>query len=716
MASIDIAAMSSLVQGMDAAATSVQVDQWNLKAALDGAGVDASAVAGLEGVVSSLRHQVPGLKRRLSLAQAIEAAAPGHLSTVRVNELDVSRMPPDSAMRLGSADAEKLRKAGGNLDAHLIASLAKHHNDPYFAAGFAKDLSTDQLADIVSSASHAAGRTMMGPDARKFGQYQHLVRGMGATIATATRSTGALALPVDYAKKWVSTFTAEHGDKDFGRGKAASLGVLLQSGHYSTPFLDTISTAVYKYERSKGGDPVWAPKASVDGSLDPHGDGQQQNPDVLSDVLAAMRTNAQAAHHFFDVGNAKDATTVTINGRHLQVNARLKYLLQDRTWATRDGASDDGRGLGAALDAAATYYRDGHYNGRTSAQIASQTLALLASKIGTGGNNWGFGHTWNIYKGMRPAVAQIVASYLPDVYRMVGPLGRISSDQLGGTWAVDARNDNPGFPAGMPWGAQLDPGLMRQILGTLSDASSDMEIICGGAAATQQQLMTYALAKARHDPHAPAILATGTLNSVSDAAAHSAGVVGWLVNTAFQGARHNEDVEKRRKQAILQVLTIATEFPSFAFVIKGAKGIKKLAFDYVEADLKKARDVALYRYNRRAQEEPNTAPTRFTPIDENVKQTLAQTALDNLLAAGYLSPKNLAQANKDVGGGHHFVAPPREAMKGSTGAGGHWVPDHPPQFNVNSDAYKTWLSTEAPLGWVQNNVIDPYTSAFSDTQ
>ena len=82
--------------------------------------------------------------------------------------------------------------------------------------------------------------------------------------------------------------------------------------------------------------------------------------DPLAGILRALGHNPEAAQNFFTQGGDE---TVSIHDKDVRVNSRLQYLTQDRTWADY-GYSDEGNGLGQALRAATTVFRNREVTGR----------------------------------------------------------------------------------------------------------------------------------------------------------------------------------------------------------------------------------------------------------------------------------------------------------------------------------------------------------------
>lgn len=215
----------------------LEFDMYNLIGAMRCADVPATHAWTLAGVRNWIDGEVPQLKRRLALAEAIEASDPRRPATVKIDERMISIMAPGMAQAAGLKDARKLMATRGTLDPKLIASIAAHCNDPYFAAGFANGVSVDDLANVVRTDSGL--RQAMhshSPGLASWQQgYSALLGALGTTIATATRNTGTIALADDYPQRWIKTITAD-SDTD-GRPTPAGHGVaasaVLRSGIFA---------------------------------------------------------------------------------------------------------------------------------------------------------------------------------------------------------------------------------------------------------------------------------------------------------------------------------------------------------------------------------------------------------------------------------------------------------------------------------------------------
>lgn len=716
MASIDIPAMGNLISAMTSAASNLPYDKYGLTSSLSPVDVDSSPASKLSGVANWVDQQIPGLRRRLALAQSIEAQSPGFQNVVKIDESTISTMDPTAAQNLGAADAKKLKDSHGAVDPTLIAEIAKYKDDPYFAAGLATNITPTELSQVVTNESYQYRQLTQSdgydPDhMTKLNawkkQYGDLLAGLGGTLATATRNTGDLALPSDYAKSWSDAITADvppnGGDARYGQ--AAALSLLLRHGSYGTSFLHTVSDDVYNYELAHGTDgPVWKPRSftsdgQFNGVYDPDG---TQVSDPLAGIMTALSHNPDAAQQFFDVGNPNASTvTVEINGQKVPVNARMKYLIEDRTWKT-DIGSDNGDGLGAALQAASTFYRDNSPQGQISATIAAQAFALIGSYTGHGHSDGGwFGigshQGWKMWDGMRAHVANMVASYAPDLIRITGVNNPAPSD-FNGSWVV-SDPANSLFPPNGPASAWMDPDLMKNLLGTLGEDSKNMDIVNAGIAASGRLMLDYAAQRGLHiDPNAAANAISGdrgvpAIVGASQALARS---LSFAIYAGYQGDTNNQEFQQQRAENISKILGIVTSVPGLELPEGHA---------WSQFMLDQIKDQALDKIGEGPDQD---AKATYNETSADYQTKLQQMTLNSLLANGYFSDDNYAKANpKDAP--HVYVSPfdPKYAGQDppavTTDSHGDQV------FNFDSQAYRDWEQDGQALNsWLETNVTNPF--------
>ena len=713
ISSIGLSAMADLIQKMTEASKTLTSSAASIKSSSTHVWGTASDAQKITQAAGWANDQIPGLRRRLALAQQIEAQTKGPQSKIDIDEALLSTIPPEQAKVDGAAAARKLKESNGKLDPALIAQITKYQNDPYFAAGFAKNMTPTELADALLKASREReniGRKQTSTLAKDMAawkvNYNGLVSAMGTTMATATRNTGDLALPADFAKKYADAITeggTKPGDGEPVKyGQASALSLLLRYGQYSTPFLDTVSSTVYDYEQEHGKDgPVWEPRSYYEPN---HTFGGVYMPDggimadPLANIMEGLSHNPQAAQNFFDVNNPNAKTSeVEINGKKFQVNDRMKYLLQDRTWKY-----DNADGLGNALQSATTTWRDRSENGKTSAIIAGQTFALLGQKAGQGqkgGDWWALGlnshQGWKPGSGMRDSLADIIASYSPDLIRVTGT-ETPSSDPLGGSWTAEAGDS---FPPGGPFGAVMDAGLMQKLLGVVGEDQKNLTIISTGVLAAGQLMFSHNLAKAlEKDPNAAVnLIKAGDKSPVLNGAANQlANTLGFAMTWGYQGDKSDQEFQKARAEAVSKALGVALKLP----IIPTPQG------EWTGLLLDNAKDKALEAIGKGPKQ---NAMDIYNSAAGDGQDSLRKLALNSLLANGYLDPKYYQAANTPDAPNKFVPPPPGAFLKGPDGK-----PLVPPQFDFASKAYLDWgeRGGQAPMDWVQATMIDTYRDEF----
>jgi hypothetical protein len=628
MASINIPAMAKVITGMENAQSDLPRRRDRLKDILGGVGVDTAPAARITKVVTWVTGELPGLRRRHALAVFVESQQPGLRTTVSIDESKLPTDPPEVAIRRGKDAAKALKDCHGEPSDDLLSQLEAGMTDPYFAQGFAKEATPEDLARVALTASrerdNLGGQATVKDYEAWSERYERMLTAVGTTIGTATRGTGDAALPSDYAKRWADAITAEPafegGDAVPGEGAAAAL--FLRYGTYSTPFLDTVSTAVYDYEKKHNGDgPLWRPRSEIPnaycGVHEPDG-GHAFDP--MASIMVALGNNAEASQHFFSGGGT---SKTTLDGHDVQVNSRLKYMLYDRIWPT-----DDGDALGKALESATTVLRDTSAQGTTSATIASQTIALLGGRIGEGDSGWNpFDKSYQIPTGMTDSVARMVASYMPDVYRVASTNegdGRVGA---GGVWTY-ADGYPTGYPTGLPVGARFAKDDLQAVLQSLGrhDDKASISMVTAAGLQFQVDLTDSALKAVRAaDPDAPftleALRQSPHLNLVRDAGVSSGTAMNFLVVNGFQGGNAQQKLDAANRERLAQLFDMATTF------VPTPQG--KIAGFVVEQTMSQV--------GERLGTAPEDRATKWaTETDTSITESLEYQTYNALLRNGYL--------------------------------------------------------------------------------
>ncbi|TDE10151.1 hypothetical protein [Jiangella asiatica] len=376
-ASIDIEQMSALVSAMEAASSTVGQSKRSMTDLLSGVDVDTSSMNRLDDVGGWVSDQLPGVRRRLAMAEAIEAQTPGQQFVVTIDESLLSTLSPEEAREAARRAAELI--AENDLDPtvsdelldqyglpqELLDLLGDNALDPYFAQELARTTSPEDVGVLVAEVAAYRQRVADSPielvsledvDA----QYESLLSGLGSSLGLATRTNADLRLPNDIRDRWVEAVSVPYGGlgDDAFPGQASALALVVSRGDWSTPFLYEAANQIYAREHLQGVG-VWGDEIPL---VAPGGD---SFGDPLAGVLAAMGTNPEAAQWVFD-----DSTTPTvdIDGHEVELSGFLEYALR-RGWQ-----SDGGAGMQAALQAAVTPFEGGS---TVSADIAAEASELI---------------------------------------------------------------------------------------------------------------------------------------------------------------------------------------------------------------------------------------------------------------------------------------------------------------------------------------------------
>jgi len=689
-ATIDVQGMSRIVTGIQNGIDTLDSARSSLRTTLSHYYLDTSRTAALQGPADWARDELPSLRRRLALAQALEGSNPSwSKGTVQLDDVtDITSMDPDKAQQAGREAAEAL-KNGGKPDDDLIDQIVDLQNDPYFAAGFAQALDADELADVVVKLSYNRTQQNGSQTQEQLDEanawYGRLLNGMSTTMATATRNTGDLALPSDYAQSWLDTIEAEvptspyYDGGDGRQDRANALAVLLNSGRYGDSFLSTIASGVYDYEREVGDErgSVWAPKgsdlSSEYGVYDAEG---RRFRDPMTGVMNALGNNPQVAQTFFSGGDQRD---VEIDGKDVTVDERLAYLVLDRRW---DIDPTNGGALGSALEAATTKLRDSGYSGRVSAEIASQTFALIGDKTGDGQSDgflfFGQHEGWKMWDGLRPHVSQMLASYSADAYRVIVQ----DQDDFADGWSRDGSGEL--FDDDMPYGAVMDKDLLARLVGTLGENQDDVTPFLTGLFQAQNLAAHHGLTNAlTNQPNAAAILITGGVTDDSNPAfTNGALVTSWALDQAFKGDKSDEEFQKKRAEAIADALSIASAIPY----------IPEIKPKWLKFAVDQGKDATIDGIKDSVSEDSGAT---YTDLSNKFEQQLVDATMNQLLQSGYFSDEAVqGAADRDV----NFRPPPADAID----------PGPPPSFKTSSSAYHDWYDRSAMKTIVQDTVVNTY--------
>ncbi len=682
-AEIVVEEMRNLVTGVESGVERLTDAKRELTNGLDTFEIDHSLGANVQKAIDWGDTELPGVRRRLSLAESLEGSNPEWpAGTAKIDESQISDVPPDEAQQAGQEAAQEFLDSNGEVSPELAEQIEQNMNDPYFAAGFGENADPEQVAAVLDTMDAQVEATNMPQELRN-----RMVESVGTTLGTATRNTGDLAMPDGYSQQWSEAITADTHPEggDAPQNQAQYLALLMQQGTYSRPFLNEVGDTLYEYETNADGQ-VWGPKHNhMDPVMDTNGD---KVVDVMAGYMGALENNPLAAQDFFSQGGNVE---VDIEGDKVQMNERLKYMIQDRGWAHTTDPSNGGQ-LGGALEAATTHFRNDEATGEQSAEIASQTFALLGDVTGDGASDgfmgMGASEGWQMWEGMRGNVANMMANYGSDALRVAGSQ---DADDIP-PWTQGPESDLLG--EGAPYGASLDPELYQQILGTFGKDGQDahLETVLAGVSAASQIRMQVALDKSLDDgtpPPAPvAMLEGNNIPALSTATNEMATTLGFVINGAYHGALDEEELEQKRQEMKSNVFGAVTAVPVWGQAAEWSK----YGFEQITGMMK--------------EEIKNTDPDasgEFGDLSGNEKDSLEKMMLNQMLAEGYFDDQYIDEANQ---GGDRYGAPPEDAI----------VPgSDPPQFDFDSQAYQDWKRDKFPMDdFLNSHVYPPFTESLND--
>lgn len=192
---IDIPAMRSLISDVDATATSAIADHQTLTGLLGQASVSTSVAEPMRSAAVWLEEEVPGLRRRLALAEEVAASTPGTSLVVEIDEALLSDLTPEEAQQEARELAEQLREGPHTVE--LAERLADNASDPYFAEELLAQLSPEELATYLESLDFTVQRSGQA-DIDYSRRHGGIVGALRTTLQTAARAD---RLPDGYAEE-----------------------------------------------------------------------------------------------------------------------------------------------------------------------------------------------------------------------------------------------------------------------------------------------------------------------------------------------------------------------------------------------------------------------------------------------------------------------------------------------------------------------------------
>lgn len=473
-------------------------------------------------------------------------------------------LPPEQAEELAQYVAERVED--GDINADDVRLMGLYQANEHFAATFYRTVSPDEMTDAIMGLSADAFPYGSPPSPEMYEEQQKLYADFlvaaGTMLATYSKGTGVNAPPSDFADTWGNAIVSEGPEDQYN---AAALSLLFkhgQDGEFDSDFLADVTEIVYQYEQNHQSDgPIWGPRVGMDSGSGPYGPQDptksgdiwygEHNYDPLANLFTAMNESPEAAEIFFSRG---DETEYDDTGQ--QVNDRLLYLLKDRVWPT-----DDGDGLGQALEGAMTNSRGSDADAEAAAALTSQMVHIIANEANDGDGMLDDG--WHIPEGMRDSVGNIAASYISDIYRIAQ---NDSGDPfVEGDWVYgNGAGEDPyegllGLTA-----SNEDLAKLLQEVGRGDDKSGIGAVVSAGLMYNDELIGDYVDTYREGHPDAPLTIEdlerAGVLGDLETQASSTGEVLDFIARNGIDGGMDQEKDDEARQEVFASAFSVATEF------------------------------------------------------------------------------------------------------------------------------------------------------------
>ncbi|WP_052327904.1 hypothetical protein [Serinicoccus marinus] len=203
---IHLAAMRRLIEDVRAVGDEGESTHRELSGLLDQADLGSGDAAAVRTAGDWLTSQVPMLRRRLALAEEVEASTPGIQASVQIDESQLSELTPEEAEELAQELADQI--ADGPYTQRLAEQLGEHASDPYFASALLDALSPEELAAYLESVDMEVQRTGQA-DLDYARTHGGVMSGLRLALQTAAR---AEELPEGYAEALAEVIMTGDGE------------------------------------------------------------------------------------------------------------------------------------------------------------------------------------------------------------------------------------------------------------------------------------------------------------------------------------------------------------------------------------------------------------------------------------------------------------------------------------------------------------------------
>ena len=295
---INIAEFRALISGMESASDDLDSADRLARASLSRLSLSEAGLARLHPVRAWITDEMPGLRRRLALAEALSRTSPGLPNSVIFTEESLTTLTPDQARREAQRAAKLLDHPTPDQVHELNGLLAAYGDDPYFAHEFALRTNPRQYAELIRDLTPY--ESLPGYLTKQ--DYDSLLTNLASTVSLASRGTGDLAMPPDWSENLAQLMVMPKFDgKDEEQlrrddDNRPALWLLLSRGQWSTDFLKNVTTKLATVDRSGY---LWFPPACRFIAITPDG---KRFMDPMVALMGALVNNPEAAHWAFTQG------------------------------------------------------------------------------------------------------------------------------------------------------------------------------------------------------------------------------------------------------------------------------------------------------------------------------------------------------------------------------------------------------------------------------
>jgi hypothetical protein len=295
---INIAEFRELIHGMETAADELDSAERLARANLGRLSLPEGGMNRLHPVRGWITDTMPGLRRRLALAESLSQTSPGMPNSVTFTEESLTTLTPEQARQKAQRAADLLEYPSPDDVHELNGLLAAYGDDPYFAHEFALRSDPRQYAELIRNLTPY--ESLPGYLTKQ--DYDSLLTNLADTVSLASRGTGELAMPAGWSENLAQLMVMPRFDgKDEEQlrrdeDNRPALWLLLSRGHWSTDFLKNVTTKLAAVDKTGY---LWFPPACNYIAITPD---EKRFMDPMVALMGALVNNPEAAHWAFTQG------------------------------------------------------------------------------------------------------------------------------------------------------------------------------------------------------------------------------------------------------------------------------------------------------------------------------------------------------------------------------------------------------------------------------